>query len=99
MTYYALILVGLISIGFIVDLVRNKQYKPLVKSLITMGVAMLLALSFNATQLLATSEYAKESTRGNSPLKESFSGEPVTSNGGLTYDYITEYSYGLLTPT
>ena len=96
MTYYALILVGLISIGFIVDLVRNKQYKPLVKSLITMGVAMLLALSFNATQLLATSEYAKESTRGNSPLKESVSGEPVTSNGGLTYDYITEYSYGIV---
>jgi hypothetical protein len=29
MTYYALILVGLISLGFTVDLVRNKQYKTL----------------------------------------------------------------------
>ena len=96
MTYYLLIIVGLITLGFVIDLVRKKQYRPLVKSLLTMIVAMLLALSFNATQLLATSEYAKESTRGNSPLKESFSGEPVTSNGGLTYDYITEYSYGIV---
>ena len=96
MTYYLLILVGLITLGFAIDLVRKKQYRPLVKSLLTMVVAMLLALSFNATQLLATSEYAKESTRGNSPLKESISGKPVTSNDGLSYDYITEYSYGII---
>jgi hypothetical protein len=88
--------VGLITLGFTIDLIRNKQYKPLVKSLLTMVVAMLLALSFNATQLLATSEYAKESTRWNSPLKESVSGEPTTSNNGLSYDYITEYSYGIV---
>ena len=96
MTYYALIHVGLITLGFVIDFVRKKQYQPLVKSLLTMIVAMLLALSFNATQLLATSEYAKESTRGNSPLKESISGEPVASNDGLSYDYITEYSYGII---
>ena len=96
MTYYLLIFVGLITLGFSIDLLRKKQYKPLFKSLLTMVVAMLLALSFNATQLLATSEYAKESTRGNSPLKESVSGEPVTSNAGLSYDYITEYSYGIV---
>ena len=96
MTYYLLILVGLITLGFAIDLVRKKQYRPLVKSLLTMIVAMLLALSFNATQLLATNEYAKESTRGNSPLKESISGEPVASNDGLSYDYITEYSYGII---
>ena len=96
MTYYTLILVGLITLGFSVDLAQKKQYKPLVKSFLTMVVAMLLALSFNSTQLLATSEYAKESTRGNSPLKESISGEPVASNDGLSYDYITEYSYGII---
>ena len=96
MTYYALILVGLITLGFTIDLIRKKQYTPLVKSLLTMVVAMLLALSFNATQLLATSEYAKESTRGNSPLKGSDSGESVASNDGLSYDYITEYSYGII---
>ena len=96
MTYYVLILVGLIALGFTIDFVQNKQYRPLVKSLLTMGVAMLLALSFNATQLLATSEYAKESTRGSSPLNESVSAEPITSNNGLSYDYITEYSYGIV---
>lgn len=96
MTYYVLILVGLIALGFAIDLLQKKQNIHLVKSLLTMVVAMLLALSFNATQLLATSEYAKESTRGNSPLKESVSGEPATVNNGLSYDYITEYSYGLV---
>lgn len=96
MTYYVLILVGFITLGFAIDLLQKKQNIHLVKSLLTMIVAMLLALSFNATQLLATSEYAKESTRGNSPLKESVSGEPATVNNGLSYDYITEYSYGLV---
>ncbi len=96
MTYYLLILVGIITLGFVIDLLRKKQYRPLVKSLLTMIVAMLLALSFNATQLLATSEYAKESTRGNSLLKESVSGELVASNAGLSFDYITEYSYGIV---
>ena len=96
MTYYMLILVGLITLGFSIDLIRKNQFRPLVKSLLTMVIAMLLALSFNATQLLATSEYVKESTRGNSPLKESVSGEPVESNDGLSYDYITEYSYGIV---
>jgi hypothetical protein len=96
MTYYALILVGLVTLGFSIDLVRDRKYKPLVKSLLTIVVAMLLALSFNATQLLATSEYVKESTRGNSPLKESVSGELISSNDGLSYEYITEYSYGIV---
>lgn len=96
MTYYALILAGLITLGFTIDLLQKKQYKLFFKSLLTMLGAILLALSFNATQLLATSEYAKESTRGNSPLKESVSGEPVTANNGLSYDYITEYSYGIV---
>ena len=96
MSYYLLILVGLITLGFAIDLIRKKQYRPLIKSLLTMIVAMLFALSFNATQLLATSEYAKESTRGNSPLKESVSGELVASNAGLSFDYITEYSYGIV---
>jgi len=96
MTYYALILVALITIGFAIDIIQKKQYANLFKSLLTMFVAMLLALSFNATQLLATSEYAKESTRGNLPLKETVSGEPVASNDGLSYNYITEYSYGIV---
>ena len=96
MTYYLLILVGLITLVFTIDLVFKKLYKPLLKSLFSMLVAMLLALSFNATQLLATSEYARESTRGVSPLKESAPGQLAESNDGLSYDYITEYSYGFV---
>ena len=96
MTYYLMIFLGLITLGFSIDLVRKKQYVKLIKSLLTMVIAMLLALSFNATQLLATNEYSKESIRGNSPLQASVSGEPVASNDGLSYDYITEYSYGII---
>ncbi|MGB0477099.1 MAG: hypothetical protein ACPGHV_02580 [Flavobacteriaceae bacterium] len=96
MTYYLLMLVGLIALGFTIELLQKRKYQSMIKSLSAMIFASLLALSFNATQLLATSEYAKESTRGSSPLKENALGETTSSSDGLSFDYITEYSYGFV---
>jgi hypothetical protein len=59
-------------------------------------LSFLLALSFNATHLLATNEYTTYSTRGDNPLTIRADGTPSADNEGLSYEYITEYSYGIL---
>ncbi len=96
MTYYMLILIAVICVCFGIEYVRSRKYLSYLQSITILIGAMLLALSFNATQLLATKQYANESTRGTSPLKETMTGEPRLSSDGLSFDYITEYSYGIV---
>ena len=59
-----------------------------------MIVAVILAIGTNATNLIATQEYTSHSTRGDTGLtiKPDGNDKPEV---GLTYDYITEYSYGI----
>ena len=50
----------------------------------------------NATNLLATSSYAKESTRSKSELTINFDGSVRDQSSGLDKAYITQFSYGIL---
>ena len=50
----------------------------------------------NATNLLATSSYAKESTRSKSELTINFDGSVRDQGSGLDKAYITQFSYGIL---
>jgi hypothetical protein len=50
----------------------------------------------NATNIMATQEYVKESTRGKSELTINADGTPKEVTTGLSKEYITEYSYGIL---
>jgi hypothetical protein len=59
-------------------------------------MAVGIALGLNATNIMATKEYAQVSTRGNSELTIQADGSDKAANSGLEYDYITEYSYGKL---
>ncbi|MBQ0740633.1 hypothetical protein J9332_40780, partial [Aquimarina celericrescens] len=65
------------------------------KSIGIMVVAVLFSLLLNATSLLATNEYAKYSTRGNTGITIQSNGKEKKSTG-LDFDYITQYSYGKL---
>jgi Bacterial membrane protein YfhO len=95
MTYYLLILLAIVTVYYIYKAIKNKEYKPLLYSLGTFIVAGLFALGSNATNILATSEYAKESTRGKSELTFNPDGSKNATGSAMTYDYITEYSYGI----
>ena len=95
MTYYLLILLLIVAIYFVYEAFENKQTKSLLHSFGILAIAGILAIGANATSLLATSEYAKESTRGKSNLTYSPDGSKNTQTSGMSYDYITEYSYGL----
>lgn len=95
MTYYLLLAVVILGIAYLIDAARKKVLPHYFKSIGIMTVAVLLALGTNAGNLMATSEYTKESTRGTSSLSINAQGEKVIPQTGLDYDYITQYSYGL----
>ncbi|QIE58606.1 hypothetical protein G5B37_03230 [Rasiella rasia] len=96
MTYYLLMLVICIGIAYLVDAVKKKLLPHYFKAVGVMLVGVLLAIGLNATNILATKEYADTSTRGASDLTINPDGSPKVRTSGLDYDYITEYSYGKL---
>jgi hypothetical protein len=96
MTYYLLIFLLILSGYFIYQYVRDKEYKSLLKSLGVLAIAGILAIGANATNLLATAEYADFSTRGKSELTYNPDGSRNTNTSAMTREYITEYSYGVV---
>lgn len=96
MTYYLLLFLGFVAIYYTYKAFQKKELKPLLFSFCTLIIAAIFAVGANATGILATSEYAKESTRGKSELTFKPDGKKNTEGTSMTYDYITEYSYGIL---
>ena len=96
MTYYLLLLVLVIGIVYLIDAYKKKTLPQFFKGLGVLVVAVIFAIGLNATNILATKEYADTSTRGKSELTINPDGSAKEANKGLDYDYITEYSYGKL---
>jgi hypothetical protein len=95
MTYYLLILLLVFGIYFGIGLIREKNFKALGLSIVTFAVAGILAIGANATNIMATSEYAKWSTRDKSELTYNPDGTPNVTQNAMSNEYITEYSYGI----
>jgi hypothetical protein len=95
MTFYLLILLLILSGYFIYEGIKSKEYKSLLISIGTLFGAGIIAIGANAGNLLATAEYANFSIRGKSDLSFSPDGSKSTTDGAMTRDYITEYSYGI----
>ena len=95
MTFYLLILLLILSAYFIYEGIKSKEYKSLLYSIGTLIGAGIIAIGANATNLLATVEYANFSTRGKSDLTFNPDGTKRTTDVAMSRDYITEYSYGI----
>ncbi|MBB4803187.1 hypothetical protein HNP37_003262 [Flavobacterium nitrogenifigens] len=95
MTYYLLIFLLILSGYFAFNFIKEKDFKGLLISSATLIVAGIFAIGANAGNLLATSEYAKFSTRSNSELTYNPDGTKKTNENALSREYITEYSYGI----
>ena len=95
MTYYLLLLVIVIGLVYLVDAFKKKELKHYFKAIAVLSVAVVFSLGLNATNLMATSEYAKESTRSKSELTINADGSKKENIDGLSNAYITEYSYGI----
>ncbi len=96
MTYYLMLLVIIIGIVYLIDAFKKKMLSHYFKSIAVMAFGVLIAVGLNATNIMATKEYADTSTRGKTELTINADGTPKESKTGLDYGYITEYSYGKL---
>ncbi|WP_100615864.1 YfhO family protein [Confluentibacter citreus] len=96
MTYYLMFLIIILGIAYLVDAYKKNILPHYFKSVGILLGAVILAVALNATNILATQEYVKESTRGKGELTINPDGTPKEATSGLDNGYITEYSYGIL---
>jgi hypothetical protein len=96
MTYYTLIMVALWALLWGIRTWRKEGFSKLLKPYAQLVFAGGIALLLNAQNVLATLEYTKFSTRSASTLTINPDGSPKETANGLSFDYITEYSYGIL---
>jgi hypothetical protein len=95
MTYYLLLLLIVIAVYYIYTLAKAKEFKNIAKAMGVFAIAGILALGANASNLWATAEYTEFSTRGKNELTLGLDGEKIETKSGMSYEYITEYSYGI----
>ena len=89
-TYYGFIILGVLCLIKLWHAIKIKQYKPIAISFLTLAVAGLLGLAANASRLMTTYEYSKETIRGKSELASK-----ADKGGGLDADYAFDFSYSL----
>lgn len=95
MTYYLLIFLVIVAIYYSIYYIKLREFSSLLKMFSVFIIAGIISIGLNATNLLATSEYAQFSTRSNSELTIAPDGSPKISSNAMSHEYITEYSYGI----
>lgn len=94
MTYYLFLLVLVLGVVYLIEAYKNKTLPDFFKAVGVMVVAVIFSVLLNATNILATQEYAKYSSRGDTGITIEANGS-LKKKSGLGFDYITEYSYGI----
>ena len=95
MTYYMILLMLVIVIVYGIQALKRRAHKSFIRQSLLLLLAGILALGLNAPSLLATAEYTQFSTRGKTELKLNPDGSVKEKTGGLSKDYITQFSYGI----
>ena len=110
MTYYFLFVMALIVVAYGIQALRRKEDglgeklnpQRWLKATGVIIVAGLLGVAANLPNLYHTYDYAKHTMRGGSELtplsaakQTTAASEANASKGGLDYDYITQWSYGI----
>ncbi|MEH6762130.1 MAG: YfhO family protein [Maribacter arcticus] len=95
MTYYFMLLVLVLGMVYFIYAIKEKQIKHFFISVGILLLAVTLGIAANATGLMATKEYADWSTRGKSELTINPDGSAKEDTGGLSKEYITNWSYGI----
>lgn len=102
MTYYSLFIIVPLVIAFLVIAIKEKKIGRWVIATCSLAVAALLALGANASNLYLSYKYSQETMRGGhselTPLPSKDGNSQVSNeptNGGLSKEYITQWSYGI----
>ncbi|OBQ54134.1 YfhO family protein [Tamlana sp. s12] len=96
MTYYLMFLIVILGMAYLIDAYRKQTLPEYFKAIGILVGALVLAIALNATNILATQEYVKESKRSKSELTINPDGTPKEVTNGLDRDYITQFSYGIV---
>ena len=98
MSYYFAFLIVFIILGYFVEALREKKFRPFIFASLVTLFSGLIALGINSSNLYHTYEYGQETTRGGSeltPLPSADGQKQVEANAkGLDKEYITAWSYG-----
>ena len=95
MTYYLMFMVIILGSYYLIDHYKRNELRSFTKSILILLGALFLSISMNASVLMSTYEYSKESQRGKSELTINPNGkEKDNITSGLSKEYITQYSYG-----
>ena len=97
-SYYVFLILGIMTLFFIVNAIRSKQTGGLVKSLGLLVLAGLIGVAVNAISLFPIYDYAKDSKRGGQlVMNPSAKSTDKTVDGktmGLSKEYAFQWSYG-----
>ncbi|NNK27063.1 MAG: hypothetical protein HKP06_02370, partial [Flavobacteriaceae bacterium] len=96
MTYYLMLLVLVLGLAYLIDAYKKQMLPHFFKAVGILLLAVVLSIGLNASNIMATQEYVKESTRGKSELTIKPDGTEKEPSSGLDREYITRYSYGIL---
>ena len=96
MTYYLMFMVLFLGVFYLIEAVKEKALPNFAKSIGLLVVAVVIGIGVNATSLMATMHYKKDSTRSQSELTLNADGSKREITSSLDKAYITEYSYGFI---
>jgi hypothetical protein len=93
--YYGLIIVLMMSVFYLVQWIKAKDFTHIYKTVGFSLVAGLMGLAVNAVMLIGTAEFGKSTIRGGSALATK---DSKITNTGLNKDYALSYSMFLSEP-
>lgn len=98
MIFYVYFALGIYYLFFLIRLlIKKENWRGVIRSGVIFAVAIGLAFAMTGDQYLSTLEYSKYSMRGSDPIVPSLQaqqkGEDKPKNGGLDYDYATNWSF------
>ncbi|MDQ6609327.1 MAG: hypothetical protein M3Y85_05860, partial [Bacteroidota bacterium] len=88
-TYYTFLILGFLTVGYVIYWIKQKQAKQLLISLAVAAGAIALGVLVNAVNLFTTYEYSKATIRGGTELANEKSN---STKDGLSKDYAFSYS-------
>ena len=93
-SYYAFIIAAAMSISYLVNWIRNKDWKHIGLAALVSIVAILVGLSGTALGFLTSKEYSKATIRGGRSISLEGDTVKMTKTEGLDTSYAFAYSLG-----